>query len=199
MATDDLSAGARHRAERRARVIDAAMRLAYDGGYESVHMREVAERSDVALGTIYRYFSGKDELLIACLVEWMRLGRQGLRLAEPYHEPPAERLARVLIEISARNDAAPDLMRALITALATTDPAAARYKRLVDQELRVLVESAVSDGSPVDVERVHRVIGHVWFSAITRWVSGLAPDGSVGRDLADAARLVLGQPQLIDS
>ena len=199
MASEGLSAGARHRAERRARVIDAAVRLAHDGGYEAVHMREVAERSEVALGTIYRYFSGKDELLIACLVEWMRTGRRGLRLGDASDEPPAERLARVLVEISARNDAAPDLMRALITALATTDPSAARYKRLVDQELRALVESAIGGWSPVDVERVHRVIGHVWFSAVTRWVSGLAPDGSVGRDLADAARLVLGAPQLVDS
>ncbi|NIR40846.1 MAG: helix-turn-helix transcriptional regulator, partial [Actinobacteria bacterium] len=38
------------------------MRMAHEGGYEAVQMRAVAERADVALGTIYRYFNGKDDL-----------------------------------------------------------------------------------------------------------------------------------------
>ena len=56
---------------RRLRVIDAALRLAADGGYDSVQMRDVSAEADVALGTIYRYFSSKDHLLVAAMVEWM--------------------------------------------------------------------------------------------------------------------------------
>ena len=37
------------------------MRMASEGGYEAVQMRAVAEESGVALGTIYRYYSGKDD------------------------------------------------------------------------------------------------------------------------------------------
>ena len=55
---------------RRTRVIEAAMALASEGGYDAVQMRDVAERADVALGTIYRYFASKDQLLAAALVEW---------------------------------------------------------------------------------------------------------------------------------
>ena len=50
---------------RRRRVLDAAMALADEGGYEAVQMRDVAARADVALGTLYRYFSSKDQLLAA--------------------------------------------------------------------------------------------------------------------------------------
>jgi AcrR family transcriptional regulator len=39
---------------RRARIIQATLALASRGGYEAVQMREVAERSEVALGTIFR-------------------------------------------------------------------------------------------------------------------------------------------------
>src|SRR5580698_9395514 len=50
---------------RRQRVIDAAMMLGLDGGYEAVQMRDVAARADVAMGTVYRYFTSKDHLLAA--------------------------------------------------------------------------------------------------------------------------------------
>ena len=62
--------------ERRIRILETAMRLAGEGGYEAVQMRAVAEESGVALGTIYRYYSGKDEMLIAGLAGWLRRTRR---------------------------------------------------------------------------------------------------------------------------
>src|ERR1039458_5412883 len=56
---------------RRQRVIDAAMALGLDGGYDAVQMRDVAARADVAMGTVYRYFTSKDHLLAATLVHWV--------------------------------------------------------------------------------------------------------------------------------
>src|ERR1700690_164497 len=56
---------------RRQRVIDAAMALGLEGGYEAVQMRDVAARADVAMGTVYRYFTSKDHLLAAALVFWV--------------------------------------------------------------------------------------------------------------------------------
>src|SRR3954468_1409112 len=44
---------------RRERILEAAMELAAEGGYDAVQMREVAERADVALGTLYRYFPSR--------------------------------------------------------------------------------------------------------------------------------------------
>ena len=35
-------------------------------------MREVAERADVALVTVYHYFGSKDHLLAESLAEWIR-------------------------------------------------------------------------------------------------------------------------------
>jgi len=64
-------------AARRGRVIDAALSLGADGGYDAVQMRDVATTAGVALGTIYRYFSSKDHLLAETLVEWANeLGRK---------------------------------------------------------------------------------------------------------------------------
>ena len=46
------------------------MDLAREGGYEAVQMRDVAARADVALGTVYRYFASKDQLLTAVWTTW---------------------------------------------------------------------------------------------------------------------------------
>src|SRR5271155_6193274 len=67
--------------ERRKRILDATLALASKGGYEAVQMRTVAERADVALGTLYRYFPSKIHLLVSALARELeryleRLGRR---------------------------------------------------------------------------------------------------------------------------
>ncbi|WP_426246508.1 TetR family transcriptional regulator [Nocardioides sp. LHG3406-4] len=55
---------------RRRRIIDVATRLLESTDYEQVQMRVVADRADVALGTLYRYFVSKEQLYAAVLLEW---------------------------------------------------------------------------------------------------------------------------------
>jgi len=178
-------------AERRGRVIEAAMLLAAEGGYDAVHMRDVSARADVAMGTIYRYFSSKDELLVAGLVGWIDIV-QARRAAPVKGETALERVLTVLDASARRSDRNPMLMRALITAMASTDPAVAVYKRKVEERVGGLIVDALRDEPGIDVDGVQRVIRHVWFSAIVRWVGGMAPDGSVRTELHNAARLLLG-------
>ena len=60
---------ARSQAARRRRVLDATLELAADGGFDAVQMRDVAAAADVALGTVYRYFSSKERLLLEAMAE----------------------------------------------------------------------------------------------------------------------------------
>ena len=43
--------------------------LAAEGGYDAVQMRDVAARAEVALGTLYRHYASKDQLLLAAMAE----------------------------------------------------------------------------------------------------------------------------------
>ncbi|MEZ5165346.1 MAG: hypothetical protein R2695_02245 [Acidimicrobiales bacterium] len=61
-----------------------------------------------------------------------------------------------------------------MTALSTTASDAAEYKLAVEAEVQQLMQLAVGDDPHVDAVGVSRVVGHVWLSAITRWVGGLA-------------------------
>ena len=57
---------------RRAKIIEAVIDLIAEVGAEAVQMRDVAQRSGVALATVYRYFSSKDHLLAAALEDWQK-------------------------------------------------------------------------------------------------------------------------------
>ena len=47
------------------RIVDAALQLFREHGYEATTMRMVAEAAGVSLGNAYYYFAGKDQLLAA--------------------------------------------------------------------------------------------------------------------------------------
>ena len=104
-------------AARRGRVIEAALSLGADGGYDAVQMRDVAQSAGVALGTIYRYFSSKDHLLAETLVEWAAdLGRRVSR-RPPKGDTLADRVVDVLRRATRGMELEPKLSEAVITAL----------------------------------------------------------------------------------
>ena len=118
-------------AARRQRVLEAALDLGAEGGYDAVQMRDVATEANVALGTIYRYFASKDHLLAESLVEWARdLGR---RVAQRplVGDTLAERVINVLRRATRAMETEPNRSEAVITALSSTDPHAARCQREV--------------------------------------------------------------------
>src|SRR3954470_11580975 len=83
-------------AARRQRVISSALELATEGGYDAVQMRDVAARANVALGTIYRYFGGKDHILAAARVEWSAEPERQVPADPPWRGTVAERMAAIL-------------------------------------------------------------------------------------------------------
>ncbi len=49
------------------RIFDVAIELAEEGGYDNVRQRDVAARAGVALGTLYKRFRSKEDILSAAL------------------------------------------------------------------------------------------------------------------------------------
>ena len=74
------AARARARAWPRASCAASARRgrrvaLAEQGGFDAVKLRDVAEASGVALGTLYKYFRSKEEILLFAVNEDMERSR----------------------------------------------------------------------------------------------------------------------------
>lgn len=55
----------RHRQDKEARIHEAALALFGEQGFEAATMRAIAERADVATGTLFRYAADKGDLLLA--------------------------------------------------------------------------------------------------------------------------------------
>lgn len=64
--TDNLPQGLRQRKKHdtRQRILNSAMTLFSERGYDAVNVEEIAEAADVSARTFYHYFSAKDELVL---------------------------------------------------------------------------------------------------------------------------------------
>ncbi len=73
---------ARNKADKQARIFEAASELFTGMGYSAVTTQMVADRADVGTGTLFRYASSKTELLMMVMNEQMRLDtREGIAAA----------------------------------------------------------------------------------------------------------------------
>ncbi len=178
--------------ERRARVIEAAIQLATAGGYDAVQMRDVAARAGVALGTVYRYFSSKDHLLAAALLEWARglEGNAGARVM-PAGDTPVDRLVAVIRRITRASAREPVLFAALVTAITAPDPAVSECQAQVQHIVSAVLSFPLEGIAPEIREGAVRVLAHVWFASLLGWVNGWTAMGQVADELEFAARLLL--------
>ena len=181
-------------AARRDRVVRAALTLGAKGGYDAVQMRDVATEADVALGTIYRYFSSKDHLLAAALVTWTGDLEQQVARRPPGGATVAERVAAVLQRATRAMERQPQLTAALITAISSPDKGAASCQDEVRAAMgRVLVRTLPDDFDADVTDQVIRVLNFVWYGALLGWVNGWEGTDDVGREVTDAAHLLLDQ------
>jgi AcrR family transcriptional regulator len=176
---------------RRQRIIEAAIELGTEGGYEAVHMRVVAERAEVALATVYRYFESKDHLLSAAVSEWTAQLQAQLARRPAQGDSAVEQLVDVLRRASRALERRPRFAAALIRALHSPDPGVAVASLDVGRQIRAMTTPILSGLPEADVEGIVAVIGHVWNSAIMGWANGRAPISSIGDELENAARLLL--------
>jgi AcrR family transcriptional regulator len=184
----------RSQAARRERVIAAAMQLGAEGGYDAVQMRDVATRANVALGTIYRYFSSKDHLLAAALVEWANDLERRVGQRPPRGATTAERVVDILGRATRAMEKEPELSAAVVTALSSSEPKVVECQR----EVGIVMDRIQSQAFPTDFDaelrgRITRMLGHVWFSSLVGWVNGWFGMGDAGAELASAAHLTLDQ------
>ena len=176
---------------RRSRVIDAALTLGADGGYDAVQMRDVASEAGVALGTIYRYFASKDHLLAACQVEFARAEQRRLELRPTQGDTPADRVVDVLRRATRAQEREPKLTAAMVTAISSPDPAVSGCQRDVTDVMASVLSGPMGDIDPRLKAGIIRALSHVWFSALLGWVNGWTNVRAVGEELESAARLLL--------
>ena len=154
---------------RRAKVIEEVIDLIAEVGAEAVQMRDVAQRSGVALATVYRYFSSKDHLLAAALEDWQkRLTRRILAAGGPPDQDPLPGVLDYLRRALRAFHRNPEMTALMLQLLRSTDPEA---KATIDQMNRTNVEmfNRLLDGvAPEDIPNVSFALNAALSGALSR-------------------------------
>src|SRR5215469_9545088 len=186
----DFSSAAQR--ERRQRILDATLALASKGGYEAVQMRAVAERANVALGTLYRYFPSKIHLLVSGLAREFERNQDKLDRAPIPGATPYDRVLHVLGRMTRAMQRDPMLTEAMTRAFMFADPSAAAEVNAVARSMERMFTRAMHEGEPsADEIAIARVIGDVWLSSLVAWVTRRMSASDVSNQLELAARLLL--------
>jgi len=188
----DAELGTAAQRDRRKRILDATLALASKGGYDAVQMRTVAERAEVALGTLYRYFPSKIHLLVTALARELERIEDRLDRTTIPGDTPNERMVFVLGRITRAMQREPQLTEAMTRAFMFADPSAAAEVNAVARTMERMFTRAMHDGEPsADDMAIARVIGDVWLSNLVAWVTRRASAKDVVDHLELAARLLL--------
>jgi AcrR family transcriptional regulator len=177
---------------RRRKVIDAVIELVAAGRVEDLGMKDVADRSGVALGTIYRYFSSKDHLAAAALADWARaLDAPARPRAGAAAQTMTDRLVAILHRAVRAYQRQPSFARLLILAAGSTDPFASECFRQMGDGVYATLGSALDALDERERRRVLGVVGAVWHHALVEWVNDRKTIAQVYEAVEDAARLTL--------
>lgn len=189
-ADGDFSSAAQR--ERRQRILDATLALASKGGYDAVQMRAVAERANVALGTLYRYFPSKIHLLVSALAREFERNLEKFDRAPIPGATPYDRMLYVLGRMTRAMQREPMLTEAMTRAFMFADPSAAAEVNAVARLMERIITRAMHDGEPsADETAIARVIGDVWLSSLVAWVTRRMSANDVSDQLELATRLLL--------
>jgi AcrR family transcriptional regulator len=194
---EDLGSAAQR--DRRKRILDATIALASKGGFDAVQMRAVAERADVALGTLYRYFPSKIHLLVSALAREFERANQNFERKTIAGDTPPDRVMYVLGRTTRSLQRDPNLTEALTRAFMFADASVANEIHVVGMHVTRMLMRAMRDPAvptdqiePTEEEiAIAKVIGDVWLASLVQWVTGRASAVDVGRSMDVAVRLLL--------
>ena len=192
LAVEDLGSAAQR--DRRKRILDATIALASQGGFDAVQMRSVAERADVALGTLYRYFPSKIHLLVSALQREFERTEVALRDKPVEGDTTADRVINVLKRTTRGMQSDAKLTEALTRAFMFADASVAAEIHQVGMLLTSMLTRAMyPEGHEVteDDVQIARVIGDVWLSALVGWVTGRTNAVETGQQIEVAVKLLL--------
>ncbi len=162
------------------RIILVAMTLAERDGYEAVRLRDVAEQAEVALGTVYRRFSSKEDILAAVLNLQVTALRDTIEGGTDFGDTVEERLNRFCEQLVTFMAERPKLAAAMLRTVASGVPAlverVARYHDEMTESILMILRGGSPPGQEMAVEReelLARVVQDVLFASLVGWTGGL--------------------------
>jgi len=138
---------------KRERIIAAAARFFGEKGYHNTTTAEIAEAAGVAAGTIYIYFSSKEDLLVAVFEEFLERHMARLREGVEREAGPEAKLKRLIelgLELMEQN---PDSARIFLSQLRQSTAMIKMVAKRSSRAYRDIIESVLDEGIRAKVFR----------------------------------------------
>jgi AcrR family transcriptional regulator len=134
----------RRLAAREQAILAAALALAAEGGLQAVHIAAVAERAEIAAGTVYRYFPAKADLVGAVVAQVIARELEAMRAAADSAPGPLSALAACVGSLAARSLAERRLMWGLLGEAVDSEltPLRLECQRALAAELELRIRAA---------------------------------------------------------
>jgi AcrR family transcriptional regulator len=161
---------------RHERVLQAATAMLAIGGEDMLQMKELAQRAEVSLATLYRYFPAKDHVLLAIAYNRYENALQRVASEAPNGATVQERVTSHLLREFAAEQRDQKLTASLTRVLTDTRPDYREIVRqVVDLHMTVLRQVAVGD-RPLSREQRWRLLItlEVFGAATRRWLAGVS-------------------------
>ncbi|MET7336145.1 TetR family transcriptional regulator [Nonomuraea sp. NPDC005650] len=177
--------------QRRKRIVQAAAALASRGGVEAMQMRTVAERAGVALGTLYRYFPSKMDLVVAVVGEEIDLLESSIERRPPGATTPSSRAVDVLMRATRGLMREPELADALIRSLIMAEVQTPFGERITGLLLRVSADGLTLDDATEEQADLAGSLASVWVQELLEMLRGRRTYDQIQRRIETAAARLL--------
>ncbi|MEV1167794.1 TetR family transcriptional regulator [Nonomuraea sp. NPDC049784] len=185
--TGGHSVRTRSQHQRRKRIVQAAAALASRGGVEAMQMRTVAERAGVALGTLYRYFPSKMDLVVAVVGEEIDLLESSIERRPPGATTPASRAVDVLMRATRGLMREPELADALIRSLIMAEVQTPFGERMTGLLLRVSADGLSLEAASEEQLDLAGSLASVWVQELLEMLRGRRTYDQIQRRIETAA------------
>jgi TetR/AcrR family transcriptional regulator, cholesterol catabolism regulator len=175
---------------RRQRIIDAGLVLLERNEYERIQIKDVAEEADVALGTLYHYFSSKEHLFAEVLIKWAATLKSSLARHPPQGQTPREKLTEALHRSVRAFQHQPQLARLIASLELSSDPFATEILERMDQTTSSVYMELLDGVEPRRARTIVRTVDAVLDSQLRAWSAGRLPITGVYDYLSESIDLI---------
>lgn len=187
----------------RERILDVAIDLAEEGGFDNVRQRDVAEQAGVALGTLYKRFRSKEEILSAALERETQMLERKMESKPAAGSCEAARLESFFKVTTRALVRKPNYARAVLRAMASGEPEIAGNVASYHDRMHGLIIAAYRGvglldfsepgcAQPSKKERaLSEYLQQIWFASLVGWSGGLHGPAEILRMVREAAELLM--------
>jgi AcrR family transcriptional regulator len=188
--------------DRTDKILDVAIELAEKGGFENVRQRDVAAAAGVALGTLYKRFRSKEDILCAALDREAEELERRMEKNPVKGDEPVERVMNLFLLMTRGLCRKPNYARAVIRAMASGVPeiagkVAAYYGRISGLEIaamrgvgRLSFSDARTSPPTAEESRLALFMQQLWFANLVGWSAGLFGQNEITDHLREAAEIL---------